>query len=149
MKNIRVGNIIVINSNICDVIETTETGILAVNRTATVNESNLEFVPWANTDELIKDVELSKYVLDKLFAKGIERDRFSCYQYFMLSKEDELLRIRETDEGFQMQFLTTPIFNFKYVRQFQNIYAAMVEDLEGYESIMELDKRLKELFKIE
>lgn len=154
MKIFRVGNIIEINGNICQVVQTTETGIVAAHHTEPGEEfeEKLDFVPWKNTDELIKDIELSNFLLDKMFRED-EKRGFSSFYYVWFVDTD--IEIREATEGFNILWCGFELFKIFSVREFQNVYAVMCENpIIGFREKRdrktpgELDDKLRDIFKI-
>lgn len=156
MKNFRIGNIIEINGIICQVILTNETGILAAHHTEPEMEfdKRLEFVPWANIDDCTKDVEISNFLLDKMFSKEIKRGYANFYHVWIVNA-DLKIEIREAVEGFNILCTGFEMFKIFSVRELQNVYAVLYEnpiigcrERRNNESPRELDEKLRNILKI-
>lgn len=153
MKNFRVGNIIEANGHLTVIYECCNDMIWFYD-----SKANVDFLKIY--DDRIKDVELSKFLLDKMFEKEIKIGFKGSYLVWIVNK-DLKIEIRKATVGFNILCNGFEMFKIFSVREFQNVYAILWENpiigcrklsdnekLSKNESPHELDQRLRELFKI-
>ena len=147
MKNFRVGNIIEANGHLTVIYECCDDLIWFY-----YSKANVDFLKIH--DERIKDVELSTFLLDKMFMKELRFDHDTFY-YVWIINPNLKIEIREAIEGFNILCTGFEMFKIFSVRQLQNVYALLYENPiigcgERIDSKTpgELDEKLRNILKI-
>lgn len=147
MKNFRVGNIIEANGHLTVIYECCNDLIWFYD-----NKGNVDFLKIY--DERIKDVELSNFLLDKMF-KEEEKRGFDNFYYVWIVNKVLHIEIREATAGFNILCNGFEMFKIFSVRELQNVYAMLYEnpiigcrERSNNESPIELDGKLRNILKI-
>lgn len=147
MKNFRVGNIIEANGHVTVIYECCNDLIWFYN-----SKANVDFLKIY--DERIKDVELSNFILDKMFKEELKKGVDNFYYVWIVNK-DLNIEIREATTGFNILCYGFEMFKIFSVRQLQNVYAMLFEnpiigcgERSDSKSPRELDEKLRNILKI-
>lgn len=147
MKNFRVGNIIQVNGHLTAIYECCNNLIWFYD-----SKGNVDFLKIY--DERIKDVELSNFLLDKMFGKGIKKGYDGLYSVWIVNT-DLKIEIRKAIEGFNILCTGFEMFKIFSVREFQNVYAILCEnpiigcgERSNNKTPGELDGKLRNILKI-
>lgn len=153
MKNFRVGNIIEANGHLTVIYECSNDLIWFYD-----NKGNVDFLKIY--DERIKDVELSNFLLDKMFKEKLKKGFDNFYNVWIVNK-DLHIEIREATRGFNILCYGFEMFKIFSVRELQNVYAMLWESpiigcrklsdnekLSKNKSPRELDENLRNIFNI-
>ena len=120
MKNFRVGNIIEANGHLTAIYECCNDLIWFYD-----SKANVDFLKFH--DERIKDVELSNFLLDKMFKEELKKGFPNIY-YVWIVDECLNIEIREATEGFNILCSGFEMFKIFSVRELQNVYAVLYEN---------------------
>lgn len=147
MKNFRVGNIIEANGHLTVIYECCNDLIWFYD-----NKGNVDFLKIY--DERIKDVELSTFLLDKMF-KEEEKRGFDNFYYVWIVNKVLHIEIREATVGFNILCNGFEMFKIFSVRELRNVYAMLYEnpiigcgERSDSKTPRELDEKLRNILKI-
>ncbi len=147
MKNFRVGNIIEVNGHLTVIYECCNDLIWFYD-----SKANVDFLKIY--DERIKDVELSNFLLDKMFEKELRLDHNNFYSVWIINPKLKI-EIRKAIEGFNILCTGFEMFKIFSVRELQNVYALLYEnpiigcgERRNNETPIELDGKLRNILKI-
>lgn len=147
MKNFRVGNIIEANGHLTAIYECCHEVIWFYD-----SKGNVDFL--IIHDKRIKDVELSNFLLDKLFKEELKKGYDKFYYVWIVNKVLHI-EIREATAGFNILCNGFEMFKIFSVRELQNVYALLYEnpiigcgERSNNESPRELDEKLRNILKI-
>ena len=147
MKNFRVGNIIEVKGHLTVIYECCHDIVWFYDSKGNVDFLNVN-------DERIQDVELSNFLLDKMFREERKKG-FESFYYVWVVSSDLGIEIRQATEGYNISCMEFEMFKIFTVREFQNVYAILCENpiigcsnLRNDKPIM-IDKKLRKLLKIE
>lgn len=147
MKNFRVGNIIEVNGHLTVIYECCNDLIWFYD-----NKANVDFLKIY--DDRIKDVELSNFLLDKMFTKELRFDHDNFY-YVWIINTNLNIEIREAVEGFNILCSGFEMFKIFSVRELQNVYALLYEnpiigcgERSNSKTPGKLDEKLRTILKI-
>lgn len=147
MKNFRVGNIIEVNGHLTVIYECCNNVIWFYDSRGDVDFLEIH-------DKRIKDVELSNFLLDKMFIKELRFDHDNFYYVWIINTKLKI-EIREAIEGFNILCTEFEMFKIFSVRQLQNVYAMLWENPiigcrveSNKETPYELDDKLRNILKI-
>lgn len=147
MKNFRVGNIIEANGHLTAIYECCNDVIWFHD-----SKGNVDF--FSISDKRIKDVELSTFLLDKMFMKELRFEHENFYSVWIINPNLKT-EIREAIEGFNILCNGFEMFKIFSVRQLQNAYALLYEnpiigcgERSDSKTPKELDEKLRNILKI-
>lgn len=147
MKNFRVGDIIEVNGHLTVIYECLNDLIWFYD-----NKGNVDFL--RIYDERIKDVELSTFLLDKMFKEELKKG-FDNFYYVWIVNKVLHIEIREATVGFNILCNGFEMFKIFSVRDLQNVYALLYEnpiigggERSDNESPRKLDEKLRNILKL-
>lgn len=147
MKNFRVGNIIEVNGHLTAIYECCNDMIWFYD-----SKGNVDFLKIY--DDRIKDVELSNFLLDKMFKEELKKG-FERYYFVWIINKVLNIEIREATEGFNILCSGFEMFKIFSVRELQNVYALLYENPiigcrgeSNNKTPYELDIKLRTILKI-
>lgn len=147
MKNFRVGNIIEVNGHLTVIYECCNDIIWFYD-----SKGNVDFLKIY--DDRIKDVELSNFLLDKMFKEELKKGFDNSYYVWIVNKVLNI-EIREAIEGFNILCNGFEMFKIFSVRELQNVYALLYENpiigcggRRNNKTPIELDGKLRNILKI-